>query len=56
MRCNGMLDGRQTGIPQSAGRQLDSGLFCGWTKIASVPATPFTWKGYVGRNFETELN
>jgi hypothetical protein len=37
------------------------GLFCGSsevkrTKIASVPATPFTWKGYVGRNFETELN
>ncbi len=36
-------------------------LFCGSseakrTKIASVPATPFTWKGYVGRNFETELN
>ena len=26
------------------------------TKIASVPATPFTWKGYAGRNFETELN
>ncbi|MGB9418843.1 MAG: hypothetical protein WCB58_21205 [Acidobacteriaceae bacterium] len=21
-----------------------------------MPATPFTWKGYVGRNFETELN
>jgi hypothetical protein len=39
----------------------DSGLFCGSseierTKIASVPATPFTWKGYAGRNFETELN
>ena len=34
----------------------DLGLFCGCTKIASVPATPFTWKGYAGRNFETELN
>jgi hypothetical protein len=50
------------GIPtECKASSRDSGLFCGSseierTKIASVPATPFTWKGYAGRNFETELN
>jgi hypothetical protein len=49
------------GNPKECRLAVVQGLFCGAsevkrTKIASVPATPFTWKGYVGRNFETELN
>ena len=53
--------GRQTGSHRMQAGSRDWGLFCGSsedkrTKIASVPATPFTWKGYAGRNFETELS
>ena len=54
------LGGCQTGTPQDAGQRLRYGPLLRFprgmgTKIASVPATPFTWKGYAGRNFETEL-
>lgn len=55
------LDGCQTGTPRDAGQHERTMATpavlpqSGETKIASVPATPFTWKGYAGRNFETEL-